>query len=71
MSDAVPEVELHFLHGLYFAQDAVADCLCCPCWNCDYTLRTTHSRENSLHKLRIDNELKLRQFSIKIVIKFI
>ena len=53
------------------SQDAIANCLCCPCWNCDYTLRTTHSRENSLHKRRIENELKLRQFSIKIVIKFI
>ena len=42
-----------------WAQDAVAYCVFCPCWNCDYTLKTTHSRENSLHKLRIDNELKL------------
>ena len=47
-------------------QDAIANCLCCPCWNCDYTLRTTHSRENSLHKLRIDNELKLDNFLLKL-----
>ena len=65
------EVHIVLHQGQRKSQDAVANCLCCPCWNCDYTLRTTHSRENSLHKLRIDNELKLRQFSIKIVIKFI
>ena len=39
------------------SQDAVANCVCCLCWNWDYTLKTTHSRENSLHKFGMDNEL--------------